>query len=111
ELRAHMAGHGEELAELGVHAAIAEGRPAAVLAWAERHRATWLRARPVRPPGSHRVQTALTSLRATVSEIEEVTLGGGDPRPLMQRQARIERQVTAAMRVARDPLSRPVPAA
>ncbi len=50
DLRAHAAAHTSELARLGVELALESGRPRAVLAAAERARATSLRFRSARPP-------------------------------------------------------------
>ena len=52
ELRAHASGDAGELATLGARLAVEDGRPAAVLDWAERWRASALQAQcpaPGRP--------------------------------------------------------------
>jgi hypothetical protein len=106
ELRAHVAGHGGDLADLGIEVALAAREPRRVLAWSERHRARWLHFRPVRPTVSGKTQGALAMLRAAVGELEDVTLAGGDVRPILQRQAELERAVAAAFRLTPGGIAR-----
>ncbi len=85
ELRAHAAGHGEELAELGLRIVLGAGRPAAVLAWSERFRARGLSRPPARPPGDRRLAEDLAALRRVSAEIEETLGAGRRPGPAARR--------------------------
>lgn len=69
ELRASVAGHGQDLARLGVARGLAAGRPAAVLRWAERGRAAALRLRPVRPPGDGALAHDLAEVREVATAL------------------------------------------
>ncbi len=69
ELRASVAGHGRELARLGVARGLAAGRPASVLRWAERGRAAALRLRPVLPPAEGALARDLAEVREVASAL------------------------------------------
>lgn len=86
ELRAHASGHASELTGLGLR--LAE-RPEAVFRWAERGHAAALRLRPARPPGDEALAADLAALRQIAVDLAE----GADPRPLLRRQARLEKAV------------------
>ncbi len=110
ELRARVAGHGSELARLGVFLALEERRPSEVLRWAERWRATSLRFPPVRPPPDERLVADLAELRRVNSQLREATLGG-DPTEWLQRAAmsiegavRLRLMQSRGDAVDRDPL-------
>ncbi|MEJ2853197.1 MULTISPECIES: CHAT domain-containing protein [unclassified Saccharothrix] len=89
ELRAHASGHADELTGLGLRLAVERGRPESVLRWAERRRAWALRLRPARPPDDAELAADLSRLRQVAVDLA----AGGDPRPLLRRQAELERAV------------------
>ena len=87
DLRAHAAAHTSELARLGVELALESGRPRAVLAAAERARATSLRFRSARPPDDEALVADLAALR----EVEaEIGADGGPSAALLARRTAIE---------------------
>lgn len=98
ELRVHVAGYAGELATLGLRLAVDAKNPVRVLRWAERWRAGTLFLRPVRPPRDEGLTAELAELRAVVAQIDQAALGGTDTRPLLRRQAAIERSVQARAR-------------
>lgn len=69
ELRAHAAGHGSELAELGLRLARESRRASTVLAWAERRRLATGRPAPVRPPRDPRLAHGLAELRRAGADL------------------------------------------
>lgn len=93
ELRAHLSGHGTELAALGLRLALEDGRAAAVFEWSERWRAGALRNRPARPPQDPGLARDLAELRRVVQERNQAALGGGETAALVRRQAELEEQV------------------
>ncbi len=101
ELRAHAAGHGEQLARLGLQLAIAGGRPDHVLSWAEQWRAEGLRTPPVRPPGDIELASDLAELRRVTYQLEEAASDGRPTADLLGRQAALERLVARRARQAR----------
>lgn len=64
ELRVRAATQAADLADLGLRWALASGRAANVLVWAERRRATALRLPPVRPPRNRTMEKLLATRRA-----------------------------------------------
>jgi tetratricopeptide (TPR) repeat protein len=92
ELQVQAAGHGEQLARIGLDVALRSGRAADVLSAVERWRAGALRPRP---PITDDVVAELAALRQVLDEIEEVARVGGDAAPLLRRQARHELRVRA----------------
>ena len=100
ELRAHAAGHAEELAQLGLELAVHAGHAATVLAWAERWRAGDLRLRPVRPPDDAGLVDDLSALRQVVAELGTAAAEGGDTGALLRRQASLEQAVRRRARHA-----------
>jgi tetratricopeptide (TPR) repeat protein len=101
ELRAHVSGHGADLAEAGLRLAVEDGDPAVVLEWAERWRAGALRSRPVRPPEDPVLAGEMAQLRQVVREREEAALGGRETASLLLRQGELEESVRQrARRVA-----------
>ncbi len=90
ELRAHASGHAGELTGLGLRLAVEHGRPESVLRWAERRRACALRLRPARPPGDAELAADLARLRRLAVDLATTTV---DPRPLLRRQAELEKAV------------------
>lgn len=93
DLRAYASGHRGELAALGLRIAIASGHVGRVLAWAEQGRARHLLSRPARPPDDPALAAALSRLRVTVAEIEELRRAGRHNAALVNRQAALERQI------------------
>jgi tetratricopeptide (TPR) repeat protein len=114
DLRAHSAVHRRELASLGLRLALRDGRPARVLEWAERGRASRLYRRPARPPADPELATLLENLRATAREIASVSdTGGRVTARLTSRQVELERQIRDYVRLrpgSHVPPSKPVPA-
>jgi hypothetical protein len=72
ELRVRAARQAAELAELGLRWAVTSGRPATVLAWAERRRAASLRLPPVRPPRDRALAKLLATRRAASFSAEQL---------------------------------------
>jgi tetratricopeptide (TPR) repeat protein len=93
ELRALSGAHGKALAEEGLRAAVAAGRPSEVLIWAESWRAGALRMTPVRPPEDPRLADALAELRVVAADLETALTGGRATGSLRQRQLRLEQRV------------------
>lgn len=93
ELRAHASGHASELTGLGLRLAVEDGRPEAVLRWAERRHACALRLRPARPPGDAALATDLAALRQVAVDLATKTASGENPRELLRRQADLENAV------------------
>ena len=93
DLRAHAAGHGEELAALGLRLALQDRDPRAVLGWAERYRARTLRHPAVRPPEDSRLAADLTALRQVAADLARTAAEGGDLRRLRSQQVRLEAAV------------------
>jgi hypothetical protein len=87
ELRASASGIGLELAQDGLGIALDSERPAKVLAWAERLRASALRLPPIRPPADRR-------LRELQTELRRVSANGR-----RSEQSRIEGAIRARARV------------
>ena len=102
ELRAHAAGHGADLARLGLRLALDGGRPTEVFRWAERWRAGALRQPAVRPPDDEELAAALAELRAIRSELREAALAGTVPAALYDRAAALEEAVRRRTRQTRD---------
>ena len=101
ELRVHVAGHGEELAALGLRMALEDGNAERVFAWAERFRAGALRQRPARPPDDAKLAAELGELRAVVGRIGEATLEGRSIADLVRRQAELEELIQSRARRAK----------
>lgn len=93
DLQAAVTGHGRRLADLGMAAALREGRPAVVFAWAERARALGSRLSPVTPPTDPEDAAALADLRLARRRLREATLAGRDEPALRSRCAELERTV------------------
>ena len=101
DLRAHAAVFGEELACAGVDLALADRRPRAVLAWAERSRASALQHRPARPPSDEALAGDLGRLRAVSARLREELLAGRPAPELRKEQLRLEAKVRGRARHAR----------
>jgi hypothetical protein len=100
ELRASAAGEAGELATLGARLAVADGRAAAALGWAERWRASALRRRSALPPEDPVLRDELAELRQVVSAITEAATAGRSTTALVRRQAHLEASVRARSRHA-----------
>lgn len=100
ELRAHTAGHGAELARLGLELALDARRPAAVLEWAERWRAGALTLRPARPPDDAELADELAVLRQLAADVDAALAAGTDPGALLRRQVALEASVRRRTRHA-----------
>ncbi|WP_433213879.1 CHAT domain-containing protein [Dactylosporangium sp. CS-047395] len=83
DLRVHAAAHRADLAALGLETAFATGRPATLLEFSERARASRLPATPVRPPDDPLLTELLARLRAVMHA----------DRPSPARQAVLERRI------------------
>ncbi|WP_232664658.1 CHAT domain-containing protein [Pseudonocardia sp. TRM90224] len=105
DLRAHVAGHAEALATMGLQLAVADGSATGVLAWAERWRAGAVALRPVRPPDDPELAHALAEVRRLTTAQVEAQLAGR-PGPALAALAAAEQRVVAASRSARSPLHR-----
>ncbi len=104
DLRARVAGHRTELAELGLRLAFQGGRPSRVLEWAERGRASHLLQRPARPPDDPALADALAELRGTLLKINNLNLdgaSGGSLAKLVQRQVSLEQWIRYHVRSRR----------
>jgi CHAT domain-containing protein/tetratricopeptide (TPR) repeat protein len=100
ELRASAAGEAGELATLGARLALADGRPAAVLSWAERWRASALRLRSALPPEDPALRDDLAELRQVVSAVAEAATAGRSTAAVLRRQAQLEASVRMRSRHA-----------
>jgi len=89
DLQTGVAAHGRALAERGLRAAVADGRPEVVFDWCERARAFASRVPPVRPPADKAAADALQELRALRVEVAAgaVSVAG------RRRMGELERQV------------------
>lgn len=93
ELRASAASHGADLARLGIRLAMADGRPASVLHWAERWRAGALRHPTVRPPGDEQLAADLAELRRLRTELRGTDLKAATARELRTQASDLEEAV------------------
>jgi tetratricopeptide (TPR) repeat protein len=93
ELRAAVAAHGTELAALGLRVAVEDHRPAAVLSWAERHRAVCLQRPPVRPPHDPVLGALLGELRTVTAALDGAARAGRRATELDARRRRLEEAV------------------
>ena len=110
DLRAYASGHRVDLAEVGLELAMADGRPAGVLRWAEEGRASHLLLRPVRPPDDPDLAQKLAELRATVGAIREAIGAGRPTNRLTQRRIELERAVRDRTRLLPVDATAPAPA-
>jgi tetratricopeptide (TPR) repeat protein len=72
ELRARATGHGTELAEIALRAALRTGPPRVLLEWSERWRATELAAPAPRPIADPELRSDLAALREVIRRLDEV---------------------------------------
>ena len=106
EFRVHTAGHGAALARFGLALAIEGGRASAVLAWAERWRASSLRLQPARPPADAGLAAALADVRRLSAEMRAAQLAGQEPTTVAELRA-AEDRVRHASRTTESPFHRP----
>ncbi len=102
ELRANAASHVSDLARLGIQLALADGRPAEVLRWADRCRAGAMHQVTVRPPPDESLAAALAELRRVRAELREASLGGDDSPEAVARAAALEESVRNRTRQVRQ---------
>jgi tetratricopeptide (TPR) repeat protein len=95
DLQTASAIHGRRLAEFGLSLALSRGRPAEVLAAAERARAVSTRLPAVRPPEDEAVADLLTELRQTVESLRPVAQDRAASEPLLRRRRELERAIAA----------------
>jgi tetratricopeptide (TPR) repeat protein len=94
DLRALASRRLATLAELGLRSALATGRPAAVLRWADRSRAAHLRRPPVFPPDDGPLADQLGHLRQIVTQRVRSVEAGQPYRPdLVRQQVAVERSI------------------
>jgi CHAT domain len=93
ELRARAAGQGSDLARLGVRLAVDERRPAELLRWAERWRASSLRQPPVVPPQDDQLMADLAELRRIRSQLRGAGLAGAPVEHLQRKAISIEASI------------------
>jgi tetratricopeptide (TPR) repeat protein len=93
DVRAHVASHRVELAELGLRLALEDGSARRAFGWAERGRASHLSHAPVRPPEDPMLADALAELRLITHDTDEARAAGRPVTPLQQRQVVLERRI------------------
>ena len=93
DLRVHTGRQRGALASLGLRAALAVGRPAEILTWAEHGRASHLLLPPLLPPDDDRYAVDLAGLRAAVAEVAEARAAGVDPTAALRHQVGMERRI------------------
>jgi CHAT domain-containing protein len=101
ELRATAAGIGVELSQTGLRIAVDSGKPAKVLAWAERLRGSTLRLPLVRPPADPALRDLQVELRRIGSRIREAEETGRTTQRLAANQAKLEAAIRARTRLLR----------
>jgi CHAT domain len=100
DLRATASEIGVELAQLGLRIALAGAGTGAMLAWADRLRASALRLPPVTPPDSPELRDRVAELRRISGEIWRAERGKRTTRSLLARQAELETSVRRLSRHA-----------
>lgn len=101
ELRATASGIGAELAQQGLRIALASGRPAMILAWAEQLRGNALRLPSVRPPRDPKLRRLQTELRRVATEARAAEEAGRQVRGLARRRGELESAIRARARLLR----------
>ena len=103
ELQASAAAHGSDLAALGTALALASGRPADVLTWADRWRA-WTLARPATRPDSDTTRArAVGDIRALNVELREADPGSREFVSLRRRLRAAEQELRDRSRTGTGP--------
>ena len=100
DLRATASEIGVELARLGLRIALAGTGTDAMLAWADRLRASALRLPPVTPPDSPELRDRAAELRQVSGEIRRAERGKRTTRALLARQAALETSIRRLSRHA-----------
>jgi tetratricopeptide (TPR) repeat protein len=100
DLRAEASGYVIELAQLGIHLALEDGRPERLLAWAERSKAGSVRLRPARPPDDVELAHDLAALRIVVAELDAGRLPARGRNRSVARQSQLEEAVRSRSRHA-----------
>ncbi len=104
ELQASAASHGSDLAALGTALALASGRPADVLAWADRWRA-WTLARPPTRPGADAARArAIGDIRTLNVELREADPGSREFVSLRRRLRAAEQELRDRSRTGTGPV-------
>ena len=93
ELRTHVGGQAEELAQSGLRLALEDADPRRALSWSEEWRAAALRMRPLRPPDNTELASELAELRGVVAELQTSVLAQRGPGKLRARQAALEKSI------------------
>ena len=91
DLQTSAAVHGRELADQGLRAAIAAGRPAEVYRWSERARAQALLLAPVLPPADPEAAAIIEELRQVHIGLRQAELSGRPTAGLRARRAALQR--------------------
>jgi hypothetical protein len=99
ELRATASGIGAELSRTGLRSAVESGRPAKILAWAERLRGNALRLPLVRPPADTRLRALQADLRRTAAAIRAAEERGKLVPGAAARQAELEAAIRTRTRL------------
>jgi tetratricopeptide (TPR) repeat protein len=99
ELRVHMAGHGGDLAKLGLELARASGSATKLLTWAESWRAGALHMVPARPPDDAALAATLAELRRVTADMESALLDGRDTAGMGDRKVALEERVRRLTRL------------
>ena len=108
DVRAHVAGHRVELAQLGVRIALEAGDARRVFAWSEIGRASHLQRASVRPLDDDELAGALAELRQIVRDIEHEATPSSRLAELAQRRRELEREIRDRQRRARADGNQPV---
>jgi CHAT domain-containing protein len=93
DLRAHVAEHRVELAQLGLRVALQTGDSRRVFEWSERGRVSHLHRLPARPPEDTELAASLGELRVVVRELDEAASSPRLANALRQRQSALERDI------------------
>lgn len=90
DLMSSVAGHGRDLARLGIEIALGYGDPALVFEWSERARSLATRVIPVRPPDDPEAAADLVEIRQLT--VEEPRPGSREARRLAELRERVSRR-------------------
>ncbi len=104
ELRAAATRIGVELSQLGLRVAVESGRPAEILPWAERARASSLRLPPVRPPADAALRGLQVELRRVDKRIRVAEERGEPAQGAAARRAELEASIRTRARLIRGRL-------
>jgi hypothetical protein len=93
DLRASVSAIGVALAQLGLRVALEAERPATILAWSERARASALRLDPVTPADLPALRDSQRDLRRVGAEIRAAETGGRAAQSLVAHQSALEASI------------------